>query len=122
MWTPTGCAASFNWSTASTSARDFPAASARRRFGGLWWQDGGRTTVLAASDERAYYGLWKKTPKKTTRIENIFHFFIRKSLKSREYRSGKKISIKKAPGVYGRWKSNDQPKEQQAPGTGPPQR
>ena len=48
--------------------------------------------------------------------ENIFHFFIQKSLKSKNIRSGIKIATIQVPVMYRRWKSSDQPKEEQAPG------
>jgi hypothetical protein len=49
--------------------------------------------------------------------ENIFHFFIQKSLKSKNIRSGIKIATIQVPVMYRRWKSSDQPKVEQVPGT-----
>src|SRR5271157_1766321 len=94
---PTECAASSNWSTAFTSARDFPAAFARRRSGASWWLDGEHITVHAASDECISMDFGRKCSNWLPESRKITHFFIRKSLKSNNNRSGIKIANSKVP-------------------------
>ena len=58
MWMRTGCAASFNWSIASTCGRGCRAGDARRRSGGFWWPAEERIFARNANGKPAPIIFW----------------------------------------------------------------